>query len=82
MRMDVRCEFFVYDVVNIYIEDELIKIIKDYGEDNWVKCIVKFIVEERVNKLIEIIGELVDVIKKVIFKKVRIDGFYLVKRIF
>ncbi|MGO0884049.1 16S rRNA (cytosine(1402)-N(4))-methyltransferase RsmH [Clostridioides difficile] len=82
MRMDVRCEFSAYDVVNTYTEDELSKIIKDYGEDNWAKRIAKFIVEERVNKPIETTGELVDVIKKAIPKKARIDGPHPAKRTF
>ncbi|MGX9757403.1 16S rRNA (cytosine(1402)-N(4))-methyltransferase RsmH [Clostridioides difficile] len=82
MRMDVRCEFSAYDVVNTYTEDELAKIIKDYGEDNWAKRIAKFIVEERVNKSIETTGELVDIIKKAIPKKARIDGPHPAKRTF
>ena len=82
MRMDVRCEFSAYDVVNTYTEDELTKIIKDYGEDNWAKRIAKFIVEERANKPIETTGELVDVIKKAIPKKARIDGPHPAKRTF
>ncbi|MCC0635635.1 MULTISPECIES: 16S rRNA (cytosine(1402)-N(4))-methyltransferase RsmH [unclassified Clostridioides] len=82
MRMDVRCEFSAYDVVNTYAEDELAKIIKDYGEDNWAKRIAKFIVEERVNKPIETTGELVDIIKKAIPKKARIDGPHPAKRTF
>lgn len=82
MRMDVRCEFSAYDVVNTYTEDELAKIIKDYGEDNWAKRIAKFIVEERANKPIETTGELVDVIKKAIPKKARIDGPHPAKRTF
>lgn len=69
MRMDVRCEFSAYDVVNTYTEDELTKIIKDYGEDNWAKRIAKFIVEERANKPIETTGELVDVIKSYPLRK-------------
>ncbi|WP_305302749.1 16S rRNA (cytosine(1402)-N(4))-methyltransferase RsmH [Romboutsia ilealis] len=50
MRMDIRCDFSAYDVVNTYSEEELAKIIKDYGEDNWAKRIAKFIVEEREEK--------------------------------
>ena len=50
MRMDVRCEFSAYDVVNTYSEEELAKIIKDYGEDNWAKRIAKFIVDRKTMK--------------------------------
>lgn len=69
MRMDVRCDFSAYDVVNTYSEEELAKIIKDYGEDNWAKRIAKFIVDERQEKPIETTGELVEVIKKQYLKK-------------
>ncbi len=82
MRMDVRCNFSAYDVVNTYSEDELTKIIKDYGEDNWAKRIAKFIVELRAEKPIETTGELVEVIKKAVPKKARIDGPHPAKRTF
>lgn len=82
MRMDVRCDFSAYDVVNTYSEDELHKIIKEYGEENWSKRIAKFIVEERKEKPIETTGELVEVIKKAIPKKARIDGPHPAKRTF
>ena len=82
MRMDVRCDFSAYDVVNTYSEEELAKIIKDYGEDNCDKRIAKFIVDERQEKPIETKGELVEVIKKAIPKKARIDGPHPAKRTF
>ena len=82
MRMDVRKNFSAYDVVNTYSEEQLAKIIRDYGEDNWAKRIAKFIVEERQEKPIENTGELVEVIKKAIPKKARIDGPHPAKRTF
>lgn len=82
MRMDIRCSFSAYDVVNTYSEAELSKIIKDYGEDNWSKRIAKFIVEGRKEKNIETTGELVEIIKKAIPKKARIDGPHPAKRTF
>ena len=82
MRMDIRSDFSAYDVVNTYSEEELAKIIKDYGEDNWAKRIAKFIVEARSEKNIETTGELVDIIKRAIPKKARIDGPHPAKRTF
>ena len=82
MRMDIRQTFSAYDVVNTYSEEDLARIIRDYGEDNWAKRIAKFIVEERKNKPIENTGELVEVIKKAIPKKARIDGPHPAKRTF
>lgn len=82
MRMDIRKDFSAYDVVNNYSEEELDKIIKEYGEENWSKRIAKFIVEARSEKAIETTGELVDIIKKAIPKKARIDGPHPAKRTF
>lgn len=82
MRMDVRKDFSAYDVVNTYSEEELARIIKEYGEDNWAKRIAKFIVEKREEKEIETTGELVDIIKGAIPKKARIDGPHPAKRTF
>lgn len=82
MRMDIRQSFSAYDVVNTYSEEDLARIIRDYGEDNWAKRIAKFIVEERQNKPIENTGEIVEVIKKAIPKKARIDGPHPAKRTF
>ena len=82
MRMDVRKDFSAYDVVNTYSEEQLARIIRDYGEDNWAKRIAKFIVEEREEKTIENTGELVEIIKKAIPKKARIDGPHPAKRTF
>ena len=82
MRMDIRQNFSAYDVVNNYDEEDLARIIRDYGEDNWAKRIAKFIVQERQEKSIENTGELVEVIKKAIPKKARIDGPHPAKRTF
>lgn len=82
MRMDIRKNFSAYDVINAYSEEELARIIKEYGEDNWSKRIAKFIVEKRNEKEIKTTGELVDIIKSAIPKKARIDGPHPAKRTF
>lgn len=82
MRMDNRSGLSAKDVVNNYSEEELYTIIKDYGEENWAKRIAKFIVEARDEKDIETTYELVDIIKKAIPKKARIDGPHPAKRTF
>ena len=48
MRMDTRQELTAADVVNTYSENELFKIIKDYGEDKFAKNIAKHIVLARI----------------------------------
>lgn len=82
MRMDNRCENSAWDIVNNYSEESLHKIIKEYGEENWSKRIAKFIVEERKNKTIETTYDLVEIIKKAIPKKARMNGPHPAKRTF
>lgn len=82
MRMDVRKDFSAYNVVNEYSEDELTRIITEYGEERWAKRIAKFIVEERKQKPIETTFELVSVIKKAVPKGARADGPHPAKRTF
>lgn len=82
MRMDIRNELTAEYIVNNYSEKDIEKIIKLYGEENWAKRIAQFIVEERKNKKIETTGELVEIIKKAIPKKARMDGPHPAKRTF
>lgn len=82
MRMDNRCKNSAWDVVNNYSEESLHKIIKEYGEENWSKRIAKFIVEERKDKTIETTYDLVEIIKKAIPKKARMNGPHPAKRTF
>jgi len=73
MRMDTSGELTAYDVVNTYTVDDLRRIIREYGEENWASRIAEFIGNERKNKSIETTGELVEIIKKAIPSKVRRD---------
>jgi 16S rRNA (cytosine1402-N4)-methyltransferase len=56
MRMDQRQDLTAYDVVNLYSEMELYRIIRDYGEDRFAKNIAKHIVSERAQHKIETTG--------------------------
>ena len=82
MRMNPTATFSAYDVVNHYSEEELARIIIEYGEDRWAKRIAKFIVEGRINQPIETTGQLVTVIKKAIPAAARRDGPHPAKRTF
>ena len=64
MRFDRDSDFSAYDVVNKYSEDELIRIISEYGEERFTKRIVKNIINYRKNKTIDTTTELADLIKK------------------
>lgn len=82
MRMNQSQKFSAWDVVNTYSEDELHRIIKEYGEERWAKRIAKFIVEFRQDKPLETTGELVDIIKRAIPKGAREEGSHPAKRTF
>lgn len=71
MRMDRRDELTAFEVVNEYSEQELFRIIRDYGEDSFAKNIAKHIVRARSEKPIETTFELADVIKAAIPARVR-----------
>ena len=82
MRMDTRQELTAADVVNTYSENELFKIIKDYGEDKFAKNIAKHIVLARKEKPLETTKELSEVIKRAITMKVQAKGGHPAKKTF
>lgn len=82
MRMDTRQGLTAADVVNTYSENELFKIIKDYGEDKFAKNIAKHIVLARKEKPLETTKELSEVIKRAIPMKVQAKGGHPAKKTF
>lgn len=74
MRMDKENSLTCETLVNKFSENDIYKIIKEYGEDNFAKNIAKKIVEYRNNKRIESTLELVDIIKSAIPAKCRYTG--------
>ena len=63
MRFNTDNDFSAYDVVNGYSEDDLIRIISEYGEERFTRRIVKSIVNYRKTKNIETTLELAEIIK-------------------
>ena len=82
MRMDQRQSLTAKDVVNLYSEMELYRIIRDYGEDRFAKNIAKHIVSARAEHEIETTGELIQIIKASIPAKIRMTGGHPAKRTF
>ena len=82
MRMDTESARTGSDIVNGYSENELFRIIKDYGEDRFAKNIAKHIVAARAVKKIETTFELNDIIRASIPAKVRETGGHPSKRTF
>ncbi|MBM6823880.1 16S rRNA (cytosine(1402)-N(4))-methyltransferase RsmH [Veillonella magna] len=82
MRMDQHNPLSAEVVVNDYDAEELVRIIKEYGEERWAKRIVEFIVDARQEERITTTGQLVSIIKKAIPAKARQDGPHPAKRTF
>lgn len=74
MRMNLEQKFSAWDVVNKYSKTDLEKIIWEYGEERWAKRIAQFIVLERKESPINTTIQLVEIIKKAIPKKFRMDS--------
>lgn len=82
MRMDKESALTAEYVVNNYSEDDIAKILYDYGEEKWAKRIAKFIVEERKKRSIKTTFQLVDIIKKAVPASKRRTGHHPAKRTF
>lgn len=82
MRMDLRQNKTARDIVNDYSETELFHIIRDYGEDKFAKNIAKHIAAAREKAPIETTGQLTEIIKAAIPKKVRATGGHPAKKTF
>jgi len=82
MRMNQSSQISAKYIVNTYSEEDLKRIIRDYGEEKWASRIAQFIVEERMKKPIDTTGELVQIIKAAIPKKAREEDQHPAKRTF
>jgi len=74
MRMDTDNYFSASNVVNDYSYEELVRILREYGEEKYATSIAKNIVKVRENKKIETTLELVEIIKKSMPQKELRDG--------
>ena len=63
MRMDNTSALTAWKVVNEWPEDELVRILRDYGEERYARRIASRICEARTGKPVETTLELVDIIK-------------------
>ena len=71
MRMDNRASKSAYDVVNGYSYEELVTILRDYGEEKFANNIAKHILAARECGPIKTTGELVEIIKASIPMKIQ-----------
>ncbi|HAR91537.1 MAG TPA: 16S rRNA (cytosine(1402)-N(4))-methyltransferase [Eubacterium sp.] len=82
MRMDQRQLLNAADVVNGYTEEQLIAMLRDYGEERYAKSIAKAIIEGRKDKPIATTQELSDIVKNAVPKKYQIAKGHPAKKTF
>lgn len=82
MRMDTDASLSAYDIVNGYSEENLKKIIFEYGEERFAQKIAQTICRAREISPITTTFRLVDLIKNAIPKKARENGPHPAKRTF
>lgn len=82
MRMDAECEKSAYNVVNEYSEEELKRIIYEYGEERFAPKIASGIVEARKTGPIKTTYELVEIIKRAMPAAAKEGGHHPAKRTF
>lgn len=82
MRMNPQDSTTAGELVNNLPEQELTRIIREYGEERWAKRIAEFIVRRREQKPVVTTGELVEVIKQAIPAGARREGPHPAKRTF
>ncbi|MBQ3214430.1 MAG: 16S rRNA (cytosine(1402)-N(4))-methyltransferase RsmH [Clostridia bacterium] len=82
MRMNQNQSLTAREVVNTYEEKDLLKILYEYGEENFAKSIVKNIIKQRQVSPIETTGELVKIIEKSVPSKLLHKGGSVAKKTF
>ena len=82
MRMDKSSSFSAYEVLNDYKEEDLARVIKDYGEEKFAKSIARHIVKAREKKPIETTKELEQIILESVPRYKGQDGKSNVQRTF
>lgn len=82
MRMDQQAPLTAYDIVNEWDEEEIAKIIWEYGEEKFSRRIARQIVQYRAKQPVKTTGELVELIKEGIPAAARRTGPHPAKRTF
>jgi 16S rRNA (cytosine1402-N4)-methyltransferase len=82
MRMDQSQTFSAKDVVNGYSKFDLLKILRDYGEEKHAKRIVDNIASTRKEKPIKTVGDLLYIVEKSIPKKKQFGKIHFATRTF
>ena len=82
MRMDSSAPLTARDVVNGYTEQELARILRDYGEERFAGRIARAICEKRAEKPFDTTAELAETVSSAIPAKLRYENGHPAKRSF
>ena len=82
MRMDKSKSFSAYNLVNEYSEEELARVIRDYGEEKFARSIARHIVKQRTTRPIETTKELENIVLSSVPRYRGQDGRSNVQRTF
>jgi 16S rRNA (cytosine1402-N4)-methyltransferase len=82
MRMDQTAALTAHEVVNTYAAGDLVRILRDYGEERFARRVVEAIVERRRREPIERTGELAELVRDAIPAATRRTGGHPAKRAF
>ena len=82
MRMDTTKPFSAYNLVNEYSEEELTRVIRDYGEEKFARSIARHIVKTRTTKPIETTKQLEEIVLASVPRYKGQDGKSNVQRTF
>lgn len=82
MRMNKTQSLTAYEVVNTYEEKDLVKILFEYGEENFARSIARNIIKQRQIQPIDSTFKLVEIIEKSVPSKVLHKGGSVAKKTF
>jgi 16S rRNA (cytosine1402-N4)-methyltransferase len=82
MRMDTSSAFSAFNVVNGYSKEDLVRVIRDYGEERYASRIAERIVREREKSPIGGTALLADIIKSAVPGSARWEGTHPARRTF
>lgn len=82
MRMDLQAPLTAHEIINEWGEEEIARIIWQYGEEKFSRKIARKIIQEREKAQIETTGQLVEIIKDAIPAPARRTGPHPAKRTF
>jgi len=82
MRMDQTQELSAETIINEYSKEELVRILREYGEEKFAARIAENILKERASYRLTTTGQLVSIIKHSIPMKAQVAGGHPAKRTF